>query len=117
MGRAIRKPAKINQILLAIVTSLLLFSCATTTEEPNRFGHFHDFPYVAPEYVSQADEVECAHEANGLAWNSIDKVNDTTAFIFGPLGAMFMFGSPFSPPSGAHIPPVRVSKYTWITSR
>ena len=82
-----------RRIFLLIASALILSSCASTPEEPNRFGHFHDFPYQAPDYVSQTDEVECAHEANAAAWDSTKDVSSAPAVLFGALGAMVTLGT------------------------
>jgi|WetSurMetagenome_2_1015567.scaffolds.fasta_scaffold12007_6 hypothetical protein len=62
---------------LAVSLSLLLVSCAGTPKTPNKFGHFHEYPYKAPAYVSAADEDECSRRADKEAFAAINGISDT----------------------------------------
>jgi hypothetical protein len=68
---------------------LLTISCASTSNEPNKFGHYHKYPYEPPEYVSESDEDECSWTANSEAQSALSELGDgelKTASFFGVIG-------------------------------
>lgn len=74
--------------VLAGSLAMLLVSCASTPKPPNKFGHYHDYPYKTPEHVRSADDDECGRRANSGAFASIRGMSDTPALMFGAIGAV-----------------------------
>ena len=67
--------------------TLLLGACASTPRTPNKYGHYHDYPYQAPAQVSEADADECGKHANAEAFAAVSEISDKPAILFGPIGA------------------------------
>jgi hypothetical protein len=79
--------ARHHRVCVTAVLAALLVSCATQPTTPNRFGHYHDYPYKTPAQVNGTDDEACGQRANSEAFASIRGMSDTPAVLFGPIGA------------------------------
>lgn len=66
---------------------------ASRSKGPNKFGHYHNYPYNTPDFVSKADDDACGRIANRKALESANEISEAPARIFGVLGAIFVLGS------------------------
>ena len=66
---------------------------ASSSKEPNKFGHYHNYTYKTPDFVSKDDDDQCGRVANQKALAAVNEVSETPAKIFGVLGAIFTLGS------------------------
>lgn len=67
--------------------ALLFAACASTPKEPNKYGHYHDYPYQPPPEVSEADADECGKRANDAAFAASSEISDRAGILFGAIGA------------------------------
>jgi len=81
------------RVALTLTLSLALFSCASTSKKPNKFGHYHNYSYITPDYVSDADDDQCSRVANSRAQVAVNEVSEAPAKLFGAIGAMFVLAS------------------------
>jgi hypothetical protein len=71
--------------LFLIVLTAILISCASGPT--NKFGHHHDYPYKAPDFVKPADEDECSRGADRDAFAAIRDMSSMPGLLFGAIGA------------------------------
>lgn len=73
---------------LAASLALLLVSCASAPNTPNKFGHHYEYPYETPAHVSAADDDECSRRADSEAFAAVRGMSNTPALLFGAIGAV-----------------------------
>jgi hypothetical protein len=71
--------------LFLITLTAIFISCASSP--PNKFGHHHDYPYRAPDFVNPADEDECSRSADRDAFAAIRDMSSLPGLLFGAIGA------------------------------
>ena len=71
--------------LFLITLTAIFISCASSP--PNKFGHHHDYPYNAPDFVNPADEDECSRSADRDAFAAIRDMSSMPGLLFGAIGA------------------------------
>ncbi|MGB5131739.1 MAG: hypothetical protein WBO00_03930 [Steroidobacteraceae bacterium] len=74
-------------IISSCALALLLAACASTPKAPNKYGHYHDYPYQPPAEVSEADADECGKRANDAAFAATSEISDRAGILFGAIGA------------------------------
>ena len=77
------KTARHKLLLLFVTVSII--SCASGPA--NKFGHHHDYPYKAPDFVNQTDEDECGRSADRDAFAAIRDMSSLPGILFGAIGA------------------------------
>lgn len=76
-----------HPIISGCAFALLLAGCASTPQTPNKYGHYHDYPYQTPAQVSEADADECGSRANAEAFAATSEISDRAGVLFGAIGA------------------------------
>ena len=76
-----------SSIVSSCALTLLLAACASTPKQPNKYGHYHDYPYQPPAEVSEADADECGKRANDAAFAATSEISDRAGILFGEIGA------------------------------
>ncbi|MHC4857613.1 MAG: hypothetical protein ACYTBW_03020 [Planctomycetota bacterium] len=62
---------------------------ASKGKKPNKFGHYHNYPYKTPDFVSKTDDDQCGRVADRKAFAAASEVSETPSYYFGALGALF----------------------------
>ncbi|MGH8129381.1 MAG: hypothetical protein ACRES3_00825, partial [Steroidobacteraceae bacterium] len=80
-------PMHRSTVVSLCAASLLLAACASMPRTPNKFGHYHDYPYQTPPQVSEADADECGQRADTEAFAATSEISDRAGVLFGAIGA------------------------------
>jgi len=73
-----------HKLFLIVLTGIFI-SCANSPT--NKFGHHHDYPYKAPDFVNPADEDACSRGADREAFAATRDMSSIPALFFGAIGA------------------------------